>query len=160
VNKHTFGAFLVALILAGTFLAVSCNRSQAPAAKRYPFTGRVVSVDSQAQSAIIDGDAIPGFMDAMAMPYKVKNAAGFNQLSVGDSISAEVVVAQSKDKDAVPDYWIENVKVTGHSKAPADKPTAGKRRVMAPQTTSSPLKHRLDSQHRLARDEDEIGHPA
>jgi protein SCO1/2 len=116
VNKHTFGAFLVALILAGTFLAVSCNRSQAPTAKRYPFTGRVVSVDSQAQSAIIDGDAIPGFMDAMAMPYKIKPAAAFDHLLPGDSISADVMVFQpdAKNEGAIPDYWLENVKTVAH----------------------------------------------
>jgi protein SCO1 len=116
VNKHTFGAFLVALILAGTFFAVSCNRSQAPAAKRYPFTGRVVSVDSQAQSAIIDGDAIPGFMDAMAMPYKIKPAAAFDHLLPGDSISADVMVFQpdAKNEGAIPDYWLENVKTVAH----------------------------------------------
>ena len=40
--------------------------------KRYPFTGRIVSIDPQEQVAVIDGDTIPGFMDAMAMSYKVK----------------------------------------------------------------------------------------
>ncbi len=92
-----------------------------PAAKRYPFTGRVISIDSQAQSAVIDGAAIPGFMDAMAMPYKVKPAATLNQLTPGDTISAEVVVVSDpKNDDAAPDSWIENVKVTAHNEtAPA-----------------------------------------
>jgi protein SCO1 len=116
VNKHTLGAFLLALILAGTFLTVSCKRSKAPAAKRYPFTGRVVSLDSQAQSAVIDGDAIPGFMDAMAMPYKIKPAATLHHLLPGDSISADVMVLQpdAKNEDAIPDYWLENVKTIAH----------------------------------------------
>jgi protein SCO1/2 len=93
-----------------------------PAAKRYPFTGRVVSIDSQSQSAVIDGDTIPGYMDAMAMSYKIKPALTLNQLTPGDSISAEVVVVQPQDKtkneDTDPDYWLENVKVTAHAKAP------------------------------------------
>jgi len=67
-------------------------------------------------------------MDAMAMDYKIKLAADVNQLAAGDFISAEVVVAQGKDRDSVPDYWLENVKVTGHAKAPGNqvdaKPTA------------------------------------
>ena len=115
MNKHTFGAFLVALILTGTLLTVSCNRSK-PAAKRYPFTGRVVSVDTQAQSAVIDGDTIPGFMDAMAMPYKIKPAATLNHLHPGDSISADVMVVQpdAKNEDAIPEYWLENVKTIAH----------------------------------------------
>ena len=100
---------------------------QSRATKRYPVTGRVVSVDTQSQSAIIDADAIPGFMDAMAMPYTVKPASTLNQLATGDSISAEVVVVQQdpKSQDAVPEYWIENVKVTGHgetAKAPSGAP--------------------------------------
>jgi len=89
----------------------SCHRTQPSAAKRYPFTGRVVSIDAQDQSAIIDGDKIPGFMDAMAMSYKVKPPATIGQLSPGDSISAEVVVVD-------PDYWLENVKITAHAKTP------------------------------------------
>jgi protein SCO1 len=116
VNNPTRRIFLIAFILASVLLFSSCNRSRMPAAKRYPFTGRVVSVDTQAQSAIIAGDAIPGFMDAMAMPYKVKPEATLNHLHSGDSISAEVVVIQPdpKNEDAAPDYWLENVRTTAH----------------------------------------------
>jgi protein SCO1/2 len=114
VNNPTRRTFLITLILTTAFLFSSCQRSPAPAAKRYPFTGRVVSIDSQSQSAVIDGDPIPGFMDAMAMPYKVKPDSTLNHLTPGDSISAEVVVLQPKSDDATPDYWLENVKVTAH----------------------------------------------
>jgi protein SCO1/2 len=102
---------LTTIILAGAFLFSSCDRSKPLAGKRYPFTGRVASIDRQARAAIIDGDNIPGFMGAMAMSYKIKPAAMLNQLNPGDSISAEVVVAQ-------PDYWLENVKVTAHAPTP------------------------------------------
>src|ERR1700693_392560 len=114
VMNHTGRVLLIALILAGGLSFSSCHRVSAQ--KRYPFTGRVVSVDTQAQSAIIDGNAIPGFMDAMAMPYKVKPAATLNHLLPGDSVSAEVVVVQpdGKNDDAPPDYWLENVKVIAH----------------------------------------------
>ena len=118
MNNHTRHIFLIALVLTGTFLASSCNRAKTPAAKRYPFTGRVVSIDTQAGSALVDGDAIPGFMDAMAMTYKVKPAAALNQLTPGDSISAEVV-SEPEDENGRSDYWLENVKVTAHSKAAA-----------------------------------------
>jgi protein SCO1 len=112
VNNHTRRIVLLALILATTVLVSSCHSAKTPAAKHYPFTGRVVAVDTQSQSAIIDGDAIPGFMEAMAMPYKVKPEATLNHLHSGDSISAEVVVVQPdpKNEDAAPDYWLENVK--------------------------------------------------
>jgi protein SCO1/2 len=133
VNNHTRGRFLVALILAVALFCSSCHRSKTQAAKRYPFTGHVVTVDHPAQSAIIDGDAIPGFMGAMAMPYKVKPIATLNHLLPGDSISAEVVVVQSEAKtdDVVPDYWLENVRVVAHID-PAPAAAANALHVPAP----------------------------
>jgi protein SCO1/2 len=131
VMNHTGRVLLIALILAGVLSFSSCHRVSAQ--KRYPFTGRIVSVDSQAQSAIIDGDAIPGFMDAMAMPYKIKPAATLNHLIPGDSVSAEVVVVSSgaKNDDAAPDYWLENVKVIGHID-PSHAPGASSLHMPAP----------------------------
>ena len=85
--------------------------------KRFPFTGRVISIDQGSQSAVIDGDAIAGFMEAMAMTYKIKDAGALKKLSVGDQIAADVVVANE-------DYWLENVKVTGHTTPAPDKPAA------------------------------------
>ena len=114
---------LISLTLAAAVVPAACNRTKSSPAKRYPFTGRVVSIDAQEQSAVIAGDKIPGFMDAMAMSYKVKPPATLSQLSPGDSISAEVVVVD-------PDYWLENVKVTAHAKAPPAPATT--QRIPAP----------------------------
>jgi protein SCO1/2 len=116
----SFARITLPMILLCMAISFSCSRHAAPSLKRYPFTGRIVLIDKANQSAIIDGDAIPGFMDAMAMDYKIKLAADVNQLAAGDIISAEVVV-QSKDKDSAPDYWLENVKVVSHAKPPAGK---------------------------------------
>jgi protein SCO1 len=117
----------IALICLGAFLVSACHRSNAPAAKRYPFTGRIISVSTQDQSAIIDGDAIPGFMDAMTMSYQIKPASMLSQLSPGDSIAAEVVVVEpgGSSNNAGPDYWLENVRITSHAdNVPAASATA------------------------------------
>ncbi|MGA2871580.1 MAG: copper-binding protein, partial [Verrucomicrobiota bacterium] len=108
------------LILCG-----ACNRGkeqsaagfQSSGAKRYAFKGKVMSVDKNAGTANIDNEPIAGFMDSMVMPYSFKPLSQIDQLQPGDSITADVVVDSEK-------YWLENVKVTGHSQAPADKPTA------------------------------------
>jgi protein SCO1/2 len=108
-------------------LASSCHRSKPQAIKRYHFTGRVISIDNQAQSASIDGDLIQGFMEPMVMTYKIRPASMLRQLSPGDSISAEVVVVDHdpRDENADSDYWLENVKVTGHAaQPPANGPKA------------------------------------
>jgi len=105
--------------------SVACNRGPSqpsaatgqPAAKRYSLKGRVVSVDKNAGTANIDNEPIAGFMDAMIMPYTIKPPSRLDQLQPGDSITADVVVESDK-------YWLENVKVTGHSQSPAAKPAA------------------------------------
>jgi len=58
--------------------------------------------------------------DGHALP--IKPPAALAQLQPGDTIAAEVVV----QPDNI--YWLENVKVTAHSPAPADKHTAEKDR--------------------------------
>jgi Cu/Ag efflux protein CusF len=112
----------IALVCAGASLLSSCHKSKTTITKRYSLTGRVISIDSREQSAVIDGDAVPGFMAAMPMSYKIKPATELSQLTPGDSISAEVVVVEPDEKSQdASDYWLENVKVTAHAKAP---PTA------------------------------------
>jgi len=119
VNNQSSRIFVI-VILCIVFLSSSCHRSQPLATKRYPFTGRIVSIDTQAQSASIDGDMIQGFMQAMTMTYKIKPASALRQLSPGDSVSAEVVVVDHdpRDENADADYWLENVKVTAHAPQP------------------------------------------
>jgi len=95
----------------------ACNRSPQSTAKRYPFTGRVASIDKSAKSLVVDGDGVPGFMGAMTMPYPVKDTTILDKVVAGDQIKADVVVDGDK-------YCLENVTVTQHSNAPAAKPTA------------------------------------
>lgn len=101
----------------------SCTKHTSPPAKRYSFTGRIVSLDKPNQSAIIDGDMVQGYMEAMEMSYKFKNSGELSQLAAGDSIHADLVVVDTDDRNAEPDSWLENIKITGHS-TPAVKPTA------------------------------------
>jgi protein SCO1/2 len=72
-------------------------------------------MDKQAATADINNEPIPNFMDSMVMPYPIKPPAALDQIHPGDSITADVVVAEPGK------YWLENVKVTGHS-----NPAAGK----------------------------------
>jgi protein SCO1/2 len=127
VNIRIERRFFVILLIFSALLATSCHRSKPQATKRYHFTGRIISIDNQAQSASIDGDLIQGFMEPMVMSYKIKPASMLRQLSPGDSISADIVVVDHdpRDENADSDYWLENVKVTGHAaQPPANGPKA------------------------------------
>jgi protein SCO1 len=101
-------------------IGLACNRSEKSAeqsTKRYALKGKVVSIDKNVGTAIVDNEPILGFMDAMVMSYTIKPASMLSQLQPGDLITADVVVEPDQ-------YWLENVKVTGHSAAPAAKPAA------------------------------------
>ncbi|MGH9500126.1 MAG: SCO family protein [Terriglobales bacterium] len=80
-------------------------------AKRYQLTGKVVTIDRPDLSVVINADAVPGFMAAMAMPYKVKTPDQLTSLTPGDSVAATIVVQNN-------DYWLESIRVTQHSTAP------------------------------------------
>ena len=118
----THRLFLCALTLC--VFTSACHRAKAPNTKHFHFTGRIISIDAQNQSAVIDGDNIPGFMDAMAMSYKIKPPSALSQLAPGDAIAGDLVDIEPADPNATPDYWLENVKVTAHGKAPAPGPTS------------------------------------
>lgn len=110
---------LLLLIFFALFFS-SCHRQKPVSTKRYPFTGRIVSIDARAESAAIDGDLVQGFMLPMIMTYKIKPASALREIEPGDSISAEVVVVDRdpRDENADSDYWLENVKVTAHAQQP------------------------------------------
>src|SRR5579862_9878801 len=125
IAKHLLNrVFVISFFCVAVLLTSSCHHAQPPATKRYAFTGRIVSVDTQAGSANIDGDMVQGYMEAMVMPYKIKPDSMLRQLNPGDSVSADLIVVEHdpRDESAVPDYWLENVKVTGHAPQP---PAAG-----------------------------------
>jgi len=104
VVRTTLGGLGLMLVM----LFAACGPSKpASTAKRYQLTGKVVTIDRPDSSVMVDADAIPGFMPAMAMPYRVKTPSELNSLSPGDSIAADVVVQSN-------DYWLEGVRVTQH----------------------------------------------
>ena len=86
--------------------------------KTYPLQGQVIRTSPSSGEVMVDHGDIPGFMPAMTMAYKVKNAAVLQELQPGDKIAAEVVV--SKDGN---DYWLEDVRITDESRRGKVKPT-------------------------------------
>lgn len=81
--------------------------AQVPAnAKVYHLHGKVLSIDQANSSLMIDGDEIPGFMGAMAMPYPVRSKDDMTKVKAGDEITADIIVPQGDD----PPY-IQNIVV-------------------------------------------------
>ena len=77
-----------------------------PSFKIYKLRGKVVSTSPTSGEVTLDHEAIPGFMDAMTMPYKMKDASIVSELHPGDVITADLLVSQDADADVVLDHIV------------------------------------------------------
>ena len=93
-------SFIASALFALTFVAspiIGCKSDTSTATKKYqektfPVKGRIVSTD--ATHVTLDHEAVPGFMEAMTMPYKLKDPSIVSELHPGDRISARIIVQQ------------------------------------------------------------------
>jgi protein SCO1 len=61
-------------------------------AKQYAVKGIIVGTDPAHGEVTVDSEAIPGFMEAMTMPYKVKDANVLQDLHPGDHMTGVLLV--------------------------------------------------------------------
>ncbi len=105
--------FLVSALLAVAVVA-GCHSgpkpepqgSAASSFKVYKLRGKVVSTNPATGEVTVDHEAIPGFMDAMTMPYKLKDPSILSELHPGDTITADVLVSQNPDADILLDHIV------------------------------------------------------
>jgi protein SCO1/2 len=74
--------------------------------KTYPLRGTIVSTDAAKGEVIINHQAIPGFMGAMAMPYKLRDTRILSELHPGDMVTADVLVSQTAAADVFVDHFV------------------------------------------------------
>jgi protein SCO1/2 len=92
---------------------VGCKPKPAPTAddsssqfKTYPLRGKIVATNSATGEVTIDAQAIPGFMEAMTMPYKVRDVRMIGELHPGDLVTADVLVSQGADAQVFVDHFV------------------------------------------------------
>lgn len=101
-------------ILAAAVLLPGCHKTptqdQTSAAnagyKVYKLKGKVISTNAKTGEVTVNHQAIPGFMEAMTMPYKVKDPSVLGELHPGDVITADVLVSQNADADVLLDHIV------------------------------------------------------
>jgi protein SCO1 len=110
MQMRTFlaSALVAVLMLAGCHSAPTHNAQSSAAAnfKVYHLRGKVVSANPATGEAMIDGEAIPGYMDAMTMPYKLKDPGILSELHPGDTITADVLVSNDADGTVLLDHIV------------------------------------------------------
>jgi len=114
---------------AALFLLFAALTALAQDAKHYQARGVVLRVDRAKKSAYISTDAIPGFMEAMAMSYEAKNPAELAPLVPGTIIDFTLSVTPDTS-------YIENIKVRDFESVEQD-PLAARRLKLLDQIDSA-----------------------
>jgi protein SCO1/2 len=105
-------------ILFVVFLS-GCRQSTRPettsstaARASFHIRGKVVSTD--AAHVTLAGEAVPGFMEAMTMPYKLKDPIVATELHPGDTITATILA--DKDDGNYSNVRLDNIVVVGQAR--------------------------------------------
>ena len=88
-----------------TVLFTACSSKPKPEPRKYDLDGKIVAVDPGAKKMTISHKAIPGFMEAMTMDYKIKDAGVFGYAQPGDHIGATLVMDPEGE-------YLDNVVIT------------------------------------------------
>ena len=106
MHKHALS--LICFLLA---LAPGCSKNAGTDIVTFPLRGEVVRIDSAQLRVTVSHQAIPNYMNAMTMPFKVHEAGLLRGLSVGDSIQATLAVSHTES-------WLEQIAVVGKGEIP------------------------------------------
>jgi protein SCO1/2 len=104
VNRSTSSSAPRLMMLAIAIFAISfaaCRRASGNE-QRYDLKGVVVSVDKRGSTVTIAHEAITNYMDAMTMPFKLKDEWAFDKMTPGNRVQATLVVDGLRS-------WLENI---------------------------------------------------
>jgi protein SCO1 len=107
-RKFLLGAALSLAFITGCHSGPRADEQGAQSAgvKVYHLRGKVIAASPASGEVTLQHEAIPGFMDAMTMPYKLKDPGIVNELHPGDEITADVLVPPGGEGDILLDHIV------------------------------------------------------
>ena len=66
--------------------------------KRYELKGKIVSFNKAQQQVVVQHEEVPGFMEAMTMPFTLREDSAFDVMRAGDEIQATLVVDDERTR--------------------------------------------------------------
>lgn len=109
-------ALAVLVLAAGAFAMSRAWSARGVEEGRYELTGVVQSVDRAKRRAVIKHEKVGDYMEAMTMPFAIKDAKALGELRPGNRIKATLVVT---DEGAM---WLENITINESAAAKAAEP--------------------------------------
>lgn len=100
--KWRWRALLVLLLPLVCLVFSACHKPVAEKPKVFSVRGVVTEVEPSKKSVTVQHEKIPGYMEAMTMPFDVKNTNELRGLQPGDRIAFQMVVTTNEG-------WIEHI---------------------------------------------------
>jgi len=97
---------IIPLVACRSGKETAATSASSSSVKVYKLRGKVVSADTPKGQVTLDHEAIQGFMEAMTMPYKLKDPNIVSELHPGDVITADVLVSQGADAEVLLDHIV------------------------------------------------------
>ena len=107
MNSRIFFPFYILLLL-----ATGCTKNKETNLVTFPLRGEVVRIDTLKLTVTVAHQAIPNYMNAMTMPFKIRDKNLLLPLAVGDSIQATLAISRTES-------WLEQIAVVGKGEIPA-----------------------------------------
>jgi protein SCO1/2 len=107
IKKLLIFAVIAVTVLGGCRHQQQADQDSAAASyKTYKLRGKIVATNPATAEVTLNHEAIPGFMEAMTMPYKLKDPSILEELHPGDTITADVLVSQDADASVLLDHIV------------------------------------------------------
>ena len=98
---------ILLLLMVALFALFGCGRQEKGQSKPtnyHHLRGQIVALEPASSLITIAHEKIPNFMEAMTMPFSVKDSALFRGVEVGDSVSGVVAIRK-------PEIWLDSLTV-------------------------------------------------
>jgi protein SCO1/2 len=99
--QRTYSTILIMVLSVCAFMT-GCQKAPE---RRFDLKGKVISVDKEHRQVTIAHEDIKGFMDAMTMPFNVKEDWALEALAPGQAVEAILVVQADRS-------WIEGIRIS------------------------------------------------
>jgi protein SCO1/2 len=116
-HRTLFGVWLV-LLSSCAHCCLEGGSATDPSTSIRSFTvkGKIIALEPDGLTAVIQHEVIPNYMDAMTMPFRARTTNELSGLQPGDIVTFRLLVSDSES-------WVDSVRKTGRATAPIPSTT-------------------------------------
>jgi protein SCO1/2 len=133
-SRSALGNALILVFLSAAPLLADAGAGDEPSCRAFSVKGVVKELQAENRTVVVGHENIPGYMSAMIMPFKVRDAKELAGLRAGDEISFRLNVSDSES-------WLDSIRKTRQAPLAEAQPVLSS--LMSTEGRSSPPRHPL-----------------